>query len=296
MRGKRIGRRSNASTPLSAPAPPRPACVKGPMAASASGLPPGSRQWALAGSSWSARCCMTYDWSGRWVGWMGGWGWGKDRRLCLRDTRRMHAHALVQPSGIMHRSARPLVPHRPLPCFPRCCPAALQPAVYKFATPLQHSGFEDFTVKFKWGEGGLGGSAGGREGEGERGERPDQLGSWARKLKESCRLLLAPPQRHRDDVHHPPPPHTHSHHPSTHRPVPCTHDCGGQQRLLAVRRRQRLDPQRALSAALPHPALLRLATPAAGAGAPARAAPSAELSAGPPCLLLPACTAADPDH
>lgn len=27
-----------------------------------------------------------------------------------------------------------------------------RPAVYTFATPLQHSGFEDFTVKFKWGE------------------------------------------------------------------------------------------------------------------------------------------------
>lgn len=25
-----------------------------------------------------------------------------------------------------------------------------QPAVYKFATPLQHSGFEDFTVRFAW--------------------------------------------------------------------------------------------------------------------------------------------------
>lgn len=30
--------------------------------------------------------------------------------------------------------------------------ARLQPAVYQFATPLQHSGFEDFSVKFQWGE------------------------------------------------------------------------------------------------------------------------------------------------
>jgi hypothetical protein len=28
----------------------------------------------------------------------------------------------------------------------------VQPAVFSFAVPLQHSGFEDFAVHFKWGE------------------------------------------------------------------------------------------------------------------------------------------------
>lgn len=54
----------------------------------------------------------------------------------LHQQRRGHLSSTSPPDG------------RPWPSS--CPPPQPQPALYSFATPLQHSGFEGFTVDFQW--------------------------------------------------------------------------------------------------------------------------------------------------
>ena len=75
--------------------------------------------------------------------WQAGDAWGEAGVGWLRPG------AARPPDDSSTRSKCP-PPLCPLPPCPP--PQAPQPAVYSFANPLQHSGFEDFTIQFKFGE------------------------------------------------------------------------------------------------------------------------------------------------
>lgn len=115
-----------------------PSFFQSPLSAHArahAGCPP----WARAGSSWSARCPTTCAPSGRWA--------SNQPILVVHVSQ---ARLVVRIVHALHGSCGLRSAFR-CSFFLHCAPLP-QPAVYKFATPLQHSGFENFSVKFEWGE------------------------------------------------------------------------------------------------------------------------------------------------
>ena len=154
-------------------------------------------------------------------------------RQCLQRVRQSAVSPTRPP---MHPATRPSRTTPPPTSVPRT-----QPAVFPYAPTVQHSGIEDFTFHFKWGEPKAG-----------RGVAPPCVCGAVPTLH--CKPLTC--ARHIPTAtQHTSPPHTHTttittHHPPTWRPSHCRSHLPSPlgikrvQRHWGVRRRKRVGPQR----------------------------------------------------